>query len=152
MSVKWFVLTVIFALLCSKINHAGAKKGRKLLKVALKKSLETLQHGPNSKRSWCMAEVFDQSILEEGCKTKVIKYKRCVGQCLSFYEPETFPMLFARRRTKYCYFCKPSLKSWTKVSLKCPGKEHNQVDKLVEVIYACSCKKCSKGQKSSGNS
>ena len=152
MSVKWFVLTFMLVLFCSKTNHAGAKSDRKLMKDARKKSLETLQHASNLKTSWCMATDIEQSIQEEGCETKVIQNKACVGQCFSYYSPGTFPMRSARRRTKYCYFCKPSLKSWTKVSLECPGKEHNQVDKLVEVIYACSCRNCSKGPKSSENS
>ena len=94
----------------------------------------------------------DQSIREEGCEIIVIQIKACVGQRFSYYSTRTFPVRFARKRTKYYYFCKPSVKSWTRVSLKCPGKKHNQVDKLVEVIYACSCRKCSKGPKSSENS
>ena len=94
----------------------------------------------------------DQSIREEGCEIIVVQIKACVGQRFSYYSTRTFPMRFARKRTKYYYFCKPSVKSWTRVSLKCPGKKHNQVDKLVEVIYACSCRNCSKGPKSSENS
>ena len=85
-------------------------------------------------------------------ETIVIQNKVFVGQRFSYYSTRTFLMRFARKRTKYYYFCKPSVKSWTRVSLKCPGKKHNQVDKLVEVIYACSCRNCSKGPESSENS
>ena len=99
------------------------------------------------------ANIYEWSVHSRGgLRNLVIQIKACVGQRFSYYSTRTFPMRFARKRTKYFYFCKPSVKSWIRVSLKCPGKKHNQVDKLVEVIYACSCRNCSKGPKSSENS
>lgn len=153
MCTKWFVLIFMLALDSLRINHVEAKGARKLNKVARKKSLETLYSGSKAS-SWCKATVFEQSIRETGCETKIVQNKACVGQCFSYYSPETFPMRYAsrRRRRKYCAVCKPSVKSWITVSLKCPGKNHNQVDKLVEMIYACSCKKCTKSLKHANNS
>ena len=124
--------------------------------IHILKNVERSQNGSVREayeRSLCERTFMsDQSIREEGCEIIVIQIKACVGQRFSYYSTRTFPMRFARKRTKYYYFCKPSVKSWTRVSLKCPGKKHNQVDKLVEVIYACSCRKCLKGPKSSENS
>ncbi|KAL9971087.1 hypothetical protein ACROYT_G023573 [Oculina patagonica] len=103
---------------------------------------------PDTKSSWCMATDIKQSIEEKGCETKVSKNKACVGQCFSYYSPGTFPVRYAaRKRTKYCDVCKPSLKSWTKISLNCPGKKNSQVNKLVEKIYDCSCKRCGRDPK-----
>lgn len=101
-------------------------------------------------KSWCNPVEIEQSIQAEGCEAKVIKNKACVGQCFSYYAPGTHPRKdLSDKRMKYCDMCKPSLKSWTKVSLKCPGAEHPQVDKLVEMIYDCTCQKCIKDIKHS---
>ena len=140
MYTRWFILLFTLSLVSSKIGDVGAKA-----KGSRKNSFLLL---PETKTSWCMATDIEQSIVEKGCETRVIQNKACVGQCFSYYSPGTFPVRYAaRKRTKYCDVCKPSLKSWTKVSLKCPGKKNSQVDKLVEMIYACSCKKCGRDPK-----
>ncbi|XP_078374497.1 neuroblastoma suppressor of tumorigenicity 1-like [Oculina patagonica] len=140
MSTKWFILLFTLSLVISKIGEVDARA-----KGSRKKSMPPL---PDTKSSWCMATDIEQSIEEKGCETKVIKNKACVGQCFSYYSPGTFPVRYAaRKRTKYCDVCKPSLKSWTKISLNCPGKKNSQVDKLVEMIYDCSCKRCGRDPK-----
>ena len=140
MSTKWFIFIFMVSLVSSKINHVDTKT-----KGTRKNSFLLL---PETKTSWCMATEIEQSITEIGCETKVIPNKACVGQCFSYYSPGTFPMRYAsRKRTKYCDVCKPSLKSWNKVSLNCPGRKNSQVDKLVEMIYECSCKKCGRDPK-----
>lgn len=140
MSTKWFIFVFMVSLVSSKIGGVGAKA-----KGSRKKSFLLLSE---TKTSWCRAKNMEQSIEEEGCETKVIHNKACFGQCFSYYSPGTFPVRYAlRKRTKYCDVCKPSLKSWTKVSLNCPGKKNSQVDKLVEMIYDCSCKRCGRDPK-----
>ena len=140
MSTKWFIFVFTVSLVSWKIDKVDAKA-----KGFRKKPFLLL---PETKTSWCSATDIEQSIEEPGCETKVIQNKACVGQCFSYYSPGTFPMRYAsRKRTKYCDVCKPSLKSWIKVSLNCPGKKNSQVDKLVEMIYECSCKKCGRDLK-----
>ena len=73
----------------------------------------------------------------------------CIRQCFSYYAPGARPRKdLTDKRVKYCDTCKPSLRSWTKVSLNCPGAKHPHVDKLVEVIHDCTCQKCVKDSKS----
>lgn len=140
MSIKWFIFIFTVSLISLKIDDVDAKT-----KGSRKKSFLLL---PETKTSWCSATDIEQPIEEKGCETKIIQNKACVGQCFSYYSPGTFPMRYAsRKRTKYCDVCKPSLKSWTKVSLNCPGRKNSQVDKLVEMIYDCSCKKCGRDPK-----
>ena len=102
----------------------------------------------NGVKSWCRSVDIQQAIQEPGCETEVIQNKACVGQCFSYYTPGTHPRKdLSDKRMKYCDMCKPSLKSWTKISLNCPGNKHAQVDKLVEMIYSCTCQKCIKDLK-----
>lgn len=102
----------------------------------------------NGVKSWCRSVEIQHSIQEQGCETKVIENRACMGQCFSYYAPGTHPRKdLSDKRMKYCDMCKPSLKSWTKVSLDCPGTNHGQVDKLVEIIYSCTCQKCIKDLK-----
>ena len=76
-------------------------------------------------------EEFEQTIQGKGCEAKVIQNKICIGQCFSCYAPGTRPRKdLTDKRVKYCDTCKPSLRSWTKVSLNCPGTKHPHVDKL----------------------
>ena len=99
----------------------------------------------NGVKSWCRSVEIQHSVQEPGCETEVIENRACMGQCLSYYAPGTHPRKdLSDKRMKYCDMCKPSLKSWTKVSLNCPGTNHGQVDKLVEIIYSCTCQKCIK--------
>ena len=99
-------------------------------------------------KSWCKTVTIQQSLQEEGCEAKVIQNKACVGQCFSYYAPGTHPRKdLSDKRMKYCDMCKPSVKSWEKFSLNCPGAKHSQVDKLVEMIYDCTCQKCIKDVK-----
>ena len=102
----------------------------------------------NGVKSWCRSVEIQHSVQEPGCETKVIENRACMGQCFSYYAPGTHPRKdLSDKRMKYCDMCKPSLKSWTKVSLDCPGTNHGQVDKLVEIIYSCTCQKCIKDLK-----
>ena len=140
MNTKWFIFVFTVSLVSSTIDDVDAKA-----KGIRKRSFLLL---PETKTSWCKATDIEQSIEETGCETIVIQNKACVGQCFSYYSPGTFPVRYAsRKRTKYCDVCKPSLKSWTKVSLNCPGRKNSQVDKLVEMIYDCACKKCGRDLK-----
>ena len=51
--------------------------------------------------------------------------KICIGQCFSYYAPGTRTRKdLTDKRVKYCDTCKPSLGSWTKVSLNCTGAKH----------------------------
>ncbi|KAJ7393287.1 Borealin [Desmophyllum pertusum] len=136
MCTKWFVLVFMLSLISLMISDVGAKP-----KGSRKKPVSLFPAGEKT-TSWCNATDIEQSIREKGCEDKVIPNKACVGQCFSYYSPGTFP---SKRRMNYCDVCKPSLKSWTVVSLNCPGKKLPQVDKLVEMIYKCECEKCAKG-------
>ena len=81
-------------------------------------------------------------IQEGGCEAKVIQNGRDLhwAVLLFLYSSGTRPRKdLTDKRVKYCDTCKPSLRSWTKVSLNCPGTKHPRVDKLVEVIYDCTC-------------
>lgn len=131
------VYVVIFLFATVKIANAREKSPRH--------STLPLNSGV---KSWCRALDIQQSLQETGCEDKVIANKACVGQCFSYYSPGTYPRKdLSDKRMKYCDMCKPSLKSWTKVSLNCPGTKHTQVDKLVEMIYDCTCQKCIKDVK-----
>ena len=130
-----FVIMLLFVSLKISITHAkGARQ------AALPLSPEM--------RSWCKPIEIHQSIRERGCEAKVVQNKACVGQCFSYYSPGTHPRKdLSDKRMKYCDMCKPSLKSWTTVSLNCPGAKFPHVDKLVEIIYDCTCQKCTKDAK-----
>ena len=137
MNTKRLVLVLMFLFVSLKTSNARAKSPRH--------SSLPIYSGV---KSWCKPIVIQQSIQETGCEAKVIQNKACIGQCFSYYAPGTHPRKdLSDKRMKYCDMCKPSLKSWTKVSLKCPGSKHSQVDKLVEIIYDCTCQKCIKDLK-----
>ena len=143
MKARWSALVLIFITLVlletSKAKPKGKGKGFGYLTFSEQDQLSLP----------CKAEEFDQTIQEKGCEAKVIQNKICIGQCFSYYAPGTRPRKdLTDKRVKYCDTCKPSLRSWTKVSLNCPGAKHPHVDKLVEVIYDCTCQKCVRDSKS----
>ena len=143
MKPRWSALVLIFITLVlletSKAKPRGKGKGFGYLTFSEQDQLSLP----------CKAEEFDQTIQEKGCEAKVIQNKICIGQCFSYYAPGTRPRKdLTDKRVKYCDTCKPSLRSWTKVSLNCPGAKHPHVDKLVEVIYDCTCQKCVRDSKS----
>ena len=143
MKARWSALVLIFITLVlletSKAKPRGKGKGFGYLTFSEQDQLSLP----------CKAEEFDQTIQEKGCEAKVIQNKICIGQCFSYYAPGTRPRKdLTDKRVKYCDTCKPSLRSWTKVSLNCPGAKHPHVDKLVEVVYDCTCQKCVRESKS----
>lgn len=143
MKARWSALVFIFIPLVlletSKAKPRGKGKGFGYLTFSEQDELSLP----------CKAEKIDQTIQEKGCEPKVIHNKICIGQCFSYYAPGIRPRKdLTNKRVKYCDTCKPSLRSWTKVSLNCPGAKHPHVDKLVEVIYDCTCQKCVRDSKS----
>ena len=96
------------------------------------------------RKSWCKATEIEQVVQVNGCDAQRVKNKACVGQCYSYHLPGTLPRdNIPEESLRYCDWCRPSLKTWRKVSLKCPRLRSPQVDKLVEIILECACQKCS---------
>ncbi|XP_063173477.1 neuroblastoma suppressor of tumorigenicity 1 isoform X2 [Candoia aspera] len=97
------------------------------------------------KNAWCEAKNITQIVGHNGCKSKAIQNRACLGQCFSYSVPKTFPQ--STESLLHCDSCMPSRIQWDIVALDCPGnEEHPRVQKLVEKILQCSCQACGKDQ------
>ncbi|XP_011935763.1 PREDICTED: neuroblastoma suppressor of tumorigenicity 1-like isoform X2 [Cercocebus atys] len=93
------------------------------------------------KSAWCEAFFFTQIVGHSGCEAKSIQNRACLGQCFSFFFPNTFPQ--STESLVHCDSCMPAQSMWEIVTLECPGHEEvPRVDKLVEKILHCSCQAC----------
>ncbi|XP_071805495.1 neuroblastoma suppressor of tumorigenicity 1-like [Asterias amurensis] len=101
------------------------------------------------KSAWCEAQGIQQVISHEGCTSKKISNKVCLGQCYSYSVPRTMPVE-PNSQLHYCSCCKPSRATWQKMPLDCVIDTVSQkVDKLVELVQECECQSCT-GTTSSG--
>ncbi|XP_007442745.1 neuroblastoma suppressor of tumorigenicity 1 isoform X2 [Python bivittatus] len=95
------------------------------------------------KNAWCEAKNITQIVGHNGCKSKAIQNRACLGQCFSYSVPNTLPQ--STESLVHCDSCMPSKIQWDIVALDCPGnEEHPRVEKLVEKILQCSCQACVK--------
>nr|XP_033778565.1 neuroblastoma suppressor of tumorigenicity 1 [Geotrypetes seraphini]XP_033778566.1 neuroblastoma suppressor of tumorigenicity 1 [Geotrypetes seraphini]XP_033778567.1 neuroblastoma suppressor of tumorigenicity 1 [Geotrypetes seraphini] len=95
------------------------------------------------KSAWCEAKNITQIVGHNGCESKSIQNRACLGQCFSYSVPNTFPQ--STESLVHCDSCMPVQSMWDIVTLECPGNEEvPRVDKLVEKIVRCSCQACGK--------
>ncbi|CAH2318368.1 neuroblastoma suppressor of tumorigenicity 1 [Pelobates cultripes] len=101
------------------------------------------------KSAWCEAKNITQIVGHNGCESKSIQNRACLGQCFSYSVPNTFPQY--TESLVHCDSCMPAKSMWDVVTLECPGNEEvPRVDKLVEKILRCSCQACGKEQSQEG--
>ncbi|XP_070812246.1 neuroblastoma suppressor of tumorigenicity 1 [Pituophis catenifer annectens] len=93
------------------------------------------------KNAWCEAKNITQIIGHNGCNSKSIQNRACMGQCFSYSVPNTLPQ--STESLVHCDSCMPSSIQWQIVSLDCPND--SRVEKLVEKILQCSCQACDLG-------
>ncbi|XP_022090104.1 neuroblastoma suppressor of tumorigenicity 1-like [Acanthaster planci] len=94
------------------------------------------------KSAWCEAQGIQQVISHDGCTSKKIANKVCLGQCYSYSVPRTMPTE-TNSQLQYCSCCKPSRATWQKIPLDCVMDGISQkVDKLVELVQECECQSC----------
>ncbi|XP_054857588.1 neuroblastoma suppressor of tumorigenicity 1 isoform X2 [Eublepharis macularius] len=97
------------------------------------------------KSAWCEAKNITQIVGHNGCESKSIQNRACLGQCFSYSVPNTFPQ--STESLVHCDSCMPAQSLWEIVTLDCPSNEDiPRVDKLVEKILHCSCQACGKEQ------
>ncbi|XP_044301484.1 neuroblastoma suppressor of tumorigenicity 1-like [Varanus komodoensis] len=95
------------------------------------------------KSAWCEAKNITQIVGHNGCESKSIQNRACLGQCFSYSVPNTFPQ--STESLVHCDSCMPVQSLWEIVTLDCPSNEEiPRVDKLVEKILHCSCQACGK--------
>ncbi|KAK9391900.1 neuroblastoma suppressor of tumorigenicity 1 [Crotalus adamanteus] len=92
------------------------------------------------KNAWCEAKNITQIIGHEGCNSKSIQNRACMGQCFSYSVPNTLPQ--STESLVHCDSCMPSDIQWEIVSLDCPHNPIPRVKKLVEKILHCNCQAC----------
>ncbi|KAJ7306612.1 hypothetical protein JRQ81_010012 [Phrynocephalus forsythii] len=101
------------------------------------------------KSAWCEAKNITQIVGHNGCESKSIQNRACLGQCFSYSVPNTFPQ--STESLIHCDSCMPALSQWEIVTLDCPSNDDiPRVDKLVEKILHCSCQACGKEQSQEG--
>ncbi|XP_042333965.1 neuroblastoma suppressor of tumorigenicity 1 [Sceloporus undulatus] len=101
------------------------------------------------KSAWCEAKNITQIVGHNGCESKSIQNRACLGQCFSYSVPNTFPQ--STESLVHCDSCMPAQSLWEIVTLDCPSNEDiPRVDKLVEKILHCSCQACGKEQSQEG--
>ncbi|XP_053137230.1 neuroblastoma suppressor of tumorigenicity 1 [Hemicordylus capensis] len=101
------------------------------------------------KSAWCEAKNITQIVGHNGCESKSIQNRACLGQCFSYSVPNTFPQ--STESLVHCDSCMPAQSLWEIVTLDCPSNEDiPRVDKLVEKILHCSCQACGKEQNQEG--
>lgn len=103
-----------------------------------KKSLKSILLFPN-RTSWCRAQDINHVIDHEGCESVSVRNKFCIGQCYSYMSPDVMPRNSVLRLS-HCERCVASKTTWQKVQLNC--KDGTKVDKIVQFILECKCKKC----------
>ncbi|XP_077998877.1 neuroblastoma suppressor of tumorigenicity 1-like [Glandiceps talaboti] len=94
------------------------------------------------KAAWCETQDIRQIIGHEGCTSKIIDNKVCMGQCISYRIPRTVPPTPNKDDLHYCDCCRPSVVTWQKLTLDCDLEDMYEVDKMVEMVQECACKSC----------
>ncbi|CAH1240001.1 neuroblastoma suppressor of tumorigenicity 1-like isoform X2 [Branchiostoma lanceolatum] len=99
------------------------------------------------KHAWCETQPIKQVVGEPGCNSVEVNNNVCLGQCISYRVPKTYPAEPSTDELKYCDVCKPSNSTWQKITLDCPEHPDTpQVSKLVELIEHCRCQACDNGE------
>ena len=90
----------------------------------------------DSKKENCHSQIFTQSVILPGCKTKFVKSRYCYGQCNSVYVPQM------HRNFKNCKACVPNKLVLKQIKIKCPGKIENgatYIYRNVTLVKNCRC-------------
>ncbi|GMT09024.1 hypothetical protein PFISCL1PPCAC_321 [Pristionchus fissidentatus] len=86
----------------------------------------------------CQAHPFKQSIKHEGCLTKIVVNRFCVGVCTSIYIPRM------RAKKLKAQFesqskCAPSEVDTMRIALECPGQTPDTQEKVITIVKECKC-------------
>ncbi|XP_019637279.1 PREDICTED: neuroblastoma suppressor of tumorigenicity 1-like [Branchiostoma belcheri] len=66
------------------------------------------------KHAWCETQPIKQVVGEPGCNSVEVNNNVCLGQCISYRVPKTYPAEPSTEELKYCDVCKPSNSTWQK--------------------------------------
>ncbi|CAH1239999.1 NBL1 [Branchiostoma lanceolatum] len=66
------------------------------------------------KHAWCETQPIKQVVGEPGCNSVEVNNNVCLGQCISYRVPKTYPAEPSTDELKYCDVCKPSNSTWQK--------------------------------------
>lgn len=83
-------------------------------------------------RSLCHAEEFEQEVFVKGCHPLKIQNKRCIGVCITFYEPYS-------KELSTCVSCTPKTERISLAASCMEGSVTRQTNVSLNVVQQCAC-------------